>query len=99
MEAKHTPTPWDAFTEPDFSGWWAIRQKTEDGLNHEVGSSYSGLEEADAKFIVRAVNSHDALVLALKRCLIRIEEECADPEYLDCVISAKEVLALAGEKP
>lgn len=91
---KHTPTPWEAFTEPEFSGWWAIRQKTEDGLTHEVGSGDGGLEEADAKFIVRAVNSHDALVSALRTL---VENGGIGPE--DMFDDARAALALAGEKP
>lgn len=63
---KITPLPWEMFTEERFSGWYAIREKTDDGLNHEVGSGDGGFEKEDAEFIVRAVNSHEQLVAALK---------------------------------
>lgn len=95
MEVKHTPTPY-SYTNcglPVISLFGADNK----GLWHKDRPDSE--QEATCEFIVRAVNSHDRLVLALKRCLIRIEEECADPEYLDCVISAKEILALAEEKP
>jgi hypothetical protein len=98
MEAKHTPTPWQEGTRGP-NNCPIIGHK---GLMIAMltnGIDFQETTDANAEFIIRAVNGHDALVLALKRCLIRIEEECADPEHLDCVISAKEVLALAGEKP
>ena len=59
--SKHTPGPWEAFTEDSFSGWWAIRQITDDGLNHEVGSSDGGFDEADARLMAAAPDLLEAL--------------------------------------
>lgn len=94
MSEQIKKLPWSAFTQESFSGWYAIKDNEE----LEIGSGDGGLEKEEAEFICRACNSHDQLVMALQRCLIRIEEECADPEYLDCVISAREALAGAGEQ-
>jgi hypothetical protein len=83
MEAKHTPTPWQEGTRGP-NNCPIIGHK---GLMIAMltnGIDFQETTDANAEFIIRAVNG---------------QEECADPEHLDCVISAKEVLALAGEKP
>lgn len=49
-EAKHTPGPWYAFTEPHFSGWWSVRDSDE----WEIGSGDGGFEEPDARLIAAA---------------------------------------------
>ena len=60
----HTPTPWhyqeksDAYTHIVRSGDRFILQLSQDT---------SGEAEATARFIVKAVNSHDALVKALQK--------------------------------
>ena len=57
---QHSPTPWHQDSSP-----WIIKQKEEDdevvATCHGVGS----IPNANAAFIVRAVNSHDALVEAV----------------------------------
>jgi hypothetical protein len=59
--SKHTPTPW---TVPDGGIRPAIY--TADEVEHIATMADTGDEmEANAAFIVRAVNSHDALVEAL----------------------------------
>jgi hypothetical protein len=62
--SKHTKGPWEAFTEPEFSDWWAIRQVTADGLNHEVGSCDGGFEEADARLMASAPDLLEAAEMA-----------------------------------
>jgi hypothetical protein len=61
----HTPTPW--YTELDRS----IR--ADDGDGHVAllaGSDFNvATEEANAAFIVRACNAHDALVAALRELI------------------------------
>lgn len=57
-----------------------------------------GEPEANAAFIVRACNSHDKLVEALKRCVNRMTAELPDPQDIDELYFALETLA-AAEKP
>lgn len=54
---QHTDGPWEAFTEPSFSGWWAIRQVG----GSEVGSCDGGFEEADARLMASAPELLEAL--------------------------------------
>lgn len=58
-QPTHTPTPW-FFTEENFEGLNSIREK-EHGLRVAQARS-----EANAAFIVRAVNAHDALVSVIR---------------------------------
>jgi len=60
--SKHTPGPWEAFTEDSFSGWWAIRQKTDDGFTTELGSCDGGFEEFDAKLIAASPTMYEFIL-------------------------------------
>lgn len=95
MEAKHTPTPW-------------IAKKADRALHARIGAKSIGnwvavfkndVTDEDLDFIVRAVNSHDALVEALKIankfCGSLTSDECPDSVH----IPIRAALALAGEKP
>lgn len=81
METKHTPTPWtvgyaslsvEGKTEKgvmkilDIRGWGHLTGRGHGalGLSDEQGKQ---VQEANAEFIVRACNSHDALVEALEK--------------------------------
>lgn len=60
-EVKHTPTPW--FTK--HKGYTSYIQKTDEkGHEYTVASMTCNIElaKANAAFIVRAVNSHEALI-------------------------------------
>lgn len=66
----HSPLPWTAEEEyPEDAGErgykpaWLIRPATQDD---GMAYGWRWLSEADAKFICRAVNSHHALLSALK---------------------------------
>lgn len=64
METKHTPTPWDMTGDSK-----AIVSFYDNHL-HEIAkmigqTEYGWSKKANAAFIVRAVNAHDALVEAL----------------------------------
>ena len=66
MNAQHTPTPWDLHIgNADAPGYFKP-------ADVDVGGHYRfrvgdvAARHADAAFIVRACNSHDALVAALK---------------------------------
>lgn len=70
VESGHTPTPW--IIVPEERGWlyqadwlWIMREQTR--IARVVVYTESPAEHcANAAFIVRAVNSHDALVKALE---------------------------------
>ncbi len=59
MSGQHTQGKIEAFTEPEFSGWWALREKTDDGINHELGSGDGGLFEPDARRLAACWNACD----------------------------------------
>lgn len=88
-EKKHTPTPWGIngthklFDEQDedsliirADGMW-VAVVTPDANDHVR----LGKEEvqANAEFIVRAVNSHEELLESLKACVAMMDYEDADP--------------------
>jgi mevalonate kinase len=64
--SEHTPTPWKVFggliTDSDHRAVAALYNKDDQG---EAVRSHA-TNEANAEFIVRAVNSHDALVDTLR---------------------------------
>ena len=74
-EAKHTPTPWEAhqcgvyrkqLRKPG-DPWENPIACTGDDPDPELGETASERQQiADAAFIVRAVNAHDAMLAALK---------------------------------
>jgi hypothetical protein len=66
METKHTPTPWKVNDCRD-SGWMdnAIYIAKDSGENLARVYKDYGNVEANAAFIVRAVNAHDELVAKL----------------------------------
>lgn len=61
MSDQHTKGKIEAFTEPEFSGWWALREQTYDGRNHELGSGDGGLFEKDARRLAAAWNACEGL--------------------------------------
>jgi hypothetical protein len=104
MEAKHTPTPWlieggcvyatnlegtNRFSLIVHGGWQTagVYRTDADEL------------QANAAFIALAVNSHDALVEALKECADRLELHMKHTEDLAAHMKACKALALAGETP
>lgn len=62
-EAVHTATPWEAEPNGGRGGW--IRGRSGEWSALACGDDNT-TAQANASFIVRAVNSHDALVEALK---------------------------------
>jgi hypothetical protein len=94
----HSPTPWTAYEYGSPVGTGYIR-----GPNDErVFSNGNGMTIADVRFLVRAVNSHDALVAALDQFLDKYCEmvgsgDCGfwNPEEDDFVIQARAALRLA----
>ena len=104
MTGKHTPTPWAIFKA---------------GIGEENGDGIASLwregeeREANAALIVRAVNSHDELVKALKSLVEAVVngtvyDAQSDPSYfngsIDVLFEAVDVgsaalALLAGETP
>lgn len=69
--AEHTPTPW--FTNRKFEV--GPRPRTDDqsdGMLHPVADVFGDNAKEDAAFIVKACNSHDALVKALDWAMARV---------------------------
>lgn len=75
MTSKRTPLPWEAVPQP--IDVWILKTPTifkDVGENMRVsvgGGKLIGtiLHDADAAFVVRAVNSHEELLAACKWCL------------------------------
>jgi hypothetical protein len=71
---KHTPAPWEARGEKG-NYEWNVVAPDDDDLSEpwHIAECHDGAKgcsaEANARFIVRAVNAHDDLVAAL-RCLL-----------------------------
>lgn len=109
MNATHTPTPW-SFAQT-YNGEFSVCSSRERVANHVAtvpifnGMSHSGasvpheasVAEANAAFIVRCVNAHDDLVMALQASQAFIQviarETSKDFAVLDRISAA---LAKAG---
>lgn len=102
--SKHTKTPWGAaFELPPCSadGWWRIH-----GNCTEIASiEESPKAEANAAFIIRSVNNHEALIKALEDLADCGNQEhddehdrtCSIEEPGDCAICAARA-AIAAAK-
>ena len=100
MTQKHTPTPWHQY---------ASGTMIHGADGYYIGVTQSKTPEADAAFIVRAVNSHDALVKSLEENtrqlerLFQVSKEmlpedmgmCEDAPLKIAINKAKAALALA----
>ena len=85
MTQQHTPLPWGTDGDRD-SGTLSIVQADTGGLiaTLEETLGYGFVDEANARFIVQAVNVHDDLLAALER-LMSLQYHCdysdvPDPE-------------------
>ena len=67
MTTQHTPTPWAASGVTVYGSDGGARNTVADTTC--CGSMTREADEANAAFIVRAVNSHDALVAAVTMVL------------------------------
>lgn len=75
--AQHTPTPWKLFTNLD-------NNYSKDIFSKDKRRIVAGLSSDDAEFIVKAVNSHDLLLNALKdarQSYINREEGTTNEDY------------------
>jgi hypothetical protein len=71
-KVTHTPTPWEVYSGREIL---AIRQK-DMGVIVDLPTTRQATE--DAAFIVRAVNSHEELLVTLKEAVMAIDNEIAD---------------------
>ena len=100
--AKHTPGPWQGYMENKTA---YIESKADQKIIASCGITTSPESKANAAFIVRACNSHDALVEALEALEARALEmrklinpkTWSDLESMATVeiINARAALALA----
>lgn len=77
-KTEHTPTPWKAVeTNDDYGTWEIIADDTGQCLIATVENDNADMDAqlADAEFIVRACNSHDALAEALQAVMETFERE------------------------
>jgi hypothetical protein len=79
MSTKHTPLPWFYQSDVIYSKTPSDGYETTavayvgDELRHVGGLQYGKPRDANAALIVRAVNSHDAMVKALETAVDRLE--------------------------
>lgn len=95
-------TPQDAvamfeFGPGDWGSFWVVAHN---GVNRDSEPPYKRADpEADMKFIQRAVNSHDALVAAVKEIKdILTHDDCASRDAMRALSVAIAALALAEPK-
>jgi hypothetical protein len=95
---KHTPTPWRVAIEPPYEE--SARIFSGDIYLGSLGNSDQTKDEtrANAEFIVRAVNSHDALVAALRRIMPHQQSSTHSHDCGCSYCEAVNALALAEGK-
>lgn len=76
----HTPTPWRIEPEPDDE--YIIRGANDEWIANNTPYYPSAPSGDDAAFIVKAVNSHDKLVEALRDVLARMDR--SEEWWIDC---------------
>lgn len=89
--SKHTSTPWELF---DRNGIVAVRNPRTRSKKSEIvfwtgfdSSHFPKQAKANAAFIVKAVNSHDALVKALQQ----ISDTDRYPDHEDTAAELREI--------
>lgn len=106
MSKAHTQIPWkNATTGPTMHGYRqpiGIAQKGTANLVAGIFEDVNGgldTAKANAALIVRAVNSHEALVKALVRCCASLEElsEHCESYHVEAIEEARAALKLAKE--
>lgn len=80
IEPKHTPTPWNVekITGNKETIFWLQANGSNIFTSANSATIYAGEDEANAAFIVRAVNSHDEMIASLKDILSRFKSCIAD---------------------
>jgi hypothetical protein len=94
---KHTPTPWNWEVRPGMGpdGTQFVSICTDDRTIASLGYNTTAFQhDANAAFIIRAVNAHDALIMALCEALERTK---AMPEFEGWHRNAARVVRQAQE--
>lgn len=92
-EIKHTPTPWEFTDNPNDSCCWSHHIQTVDTGIADVRS------EEDASFIVKAVNSHEALLEAAKAAVFSIRMDGPkQPAWIQLMDDIERVISMAEGK-
>jgi len=84
--SEHTPTPWritPSVPSDGFECYWLTGNFGPHNAEKEIcaiNGPQSGVQAANAAFIVKAVNNHDALVRALRESAADIVCCCKDPD-------------------
>jgi len=97
MAEQHSPLPWRWEPRESLVGYHDAVLLAADGSGVAYHSASWPVDSADAAFIVRCVNSHAALLDALKG-LVNHSECCCDGRHCDkdCIwCAAKAAIALA----
>lgn len=102
---KHTPTPWRRTgTQIQIDGRYIGSTGPSNIMSNKTAQTQAAaaapINEANAAFIVQAVNSHDMLLKAL--CDIQLDVDMTNPSYRRAWHIAETAIALAegrGNKP
>jgi len=93
--AKHPPTPFVVESKNKYFGIFTIRIKTADKTVIKIEGSDSDLVSENAAFIVRACNSHDALLDAAKHALETVEDYIKNGAKMETAKVLRAAIALA----
>jgi len=78
--SEHSPLPWSADTTEPGELWIADSRRLSPVCMITGSGNVTERDRADAAFIVKAVNNHDALVRALRESAADIVCCCKDPD-------------------
>ena len=102
-EVKHSPLPW--ITDPSNENLICVDSRPYEYICRVSPSEFSNSshsrehEIANASFVIRAVNNHDALVAALEGMIRRFEQRDGERPHGNCGCTYCEArLALAAAK-
>lgn len=102
MSDKTTLRPWVLLIRDEYGGWAEISAKGKEAIAEVAcaqGQPFTEEDAANARLIVRAVNSHDALVAALKIALPHLAGQNWANKGNNPYTQARDALALAEAKP
>ena len=100
MGEKTTSLPWEYDGHEYYNDFGGRYREIVGADDEQVIGEYAYLSDLDAAFIVRAVNSHAALLAALKRLLAGAEGNASEHETgCRCVIHEALAAIAEAEKP
>lgn len=65
---QRTSTPWNSFSIGSTENWWGIKGSINEDVAQLTGCPCHKSAQANAAFIVRAVNAHEDLLRVLYQC-------------------------------